>query len=62
MAPQRRAQKGVFASTYDALTSAENASVVRSIALFGAAVTFLSSSWGEFLVIPSMPLEVVVDE
>ncbi|RSL57674.1 hypothetical protein CEP54_000981 [Fusarium duplospermum] len=48
----RRAPKGVLASTYDALTSSENAAFVRSIAIFGAAVTFLSSSWGEILLPP----------
>ncbi|CAF3455091.1 unnamed protein product [Fusarium graminearum] len=31
----RRAPKGFVGSTYDALTSPENAAVVRSIALFG---------------------------
>ncbi|KAK3949196.1 hypothetical protein QBC32DRAFT_317047 [Pseudoneurospora amorphoporcata] len=46
-----RKSKGFIRSTYDSLTSAENASVVRSIALFGAAVAFLSSSWGELLVV-----------
>ena len=30
-----RASKGVFAATYDAITSSENASVVRSVAVFG---------------------------
>ncbi|PTD11071.1 hypothetical protein FCULG_00011535 [Fusarium culmorum] len=48
----RRAPKGFVGSTYDALTSPENAAVVRSIALFGAVVTFLSSSWGEILLPP----------
>ncbi|KAM0236752.1 hypothetical protein ACHAPO_004793 [Fusarium lateritium] len=48
----RRAPKGVIGSTYDALTSSENAAVVRSIAIFGFAVTFLSSSWGEILLPP----------
>ncbi|KAM0470913.1 hypothetical protein ACHAPX_009667 [Trichoderma viride] len=48
----RRAPKGFVSSTYDALTSAENAAFVRSIAIFGAAVTFLSSSWGEILLPP----------
>ncbi|TQS31638.1 hypothetical protein Golomagni_08075 [Golovinomyces magnicellulatus] len=48
----RRAPKGVLSSTYDALTSSENASVVRSIGLFGAAIAFLSSSWGELLLPP----------
>lgn len=31
----RRAPKGVIASTYDTLTSPDNAAVVRSVALFG---------------------------
>ncbi|KAI0596153.1 hypothetical protein F4775DRAFT_565801 [Biscogniauxia sp. FL1348] len=48
-----RPSKGFFASTYEALTSPENASVVRSIAVFGAAVTFLASPWGEFLLPPA---------
>ncbi|KAK4081126.1 uncharacterized protein Triagg1_2658 [Trichoderma aggressivum f. europaeum] len=48
----RRAPKGFVASTYETLTSAENAAFVRSIAIFGAAVTFLSSSWGEILLPP----------
>jgi hypothetical protein len=30
-----RAPKGVIASTYSALTSSENASVVKSVAIFG---------------------------
>ncbi|KAL3952408.1 hypothetical protein ACCO45_012351 [Purpureocillium lilacinum] len=38
--PSRRAPKGFVASTYETLTSSENAAVVRSIAVFGAAVTF----------------------
>ncbi|UNI15311.1 hypothetical protein JDV02_001854 [Purpureocillium takamizusanense] len=50
--PSRRAPKGFVASTYETLTSSENAAVVRSIAVFGAAVTFLSSSWGELLLPP----------
>ncbi|EFY91581.1 TOM core complex subunit Tom6, putative [Metarhizium acridum CQMa 102] len=48
----RRTNKGFFASTYDTLTSSENAAVVRSIAIFGAAVTFLASPWGELLLPP----------
>lgn len=35
---RRSAPKGVFASTYDTLTSSENAAVVRSIALFGVSL------------------------
>ncbi|KYK58148.1 TOM core complex subunit Tom6 [Drechmeria coniospora] len=48
----RRAPKGFVASTYETLTSSENAAVVRSIAVFGAAVAFLSSPWGEILLPP----------
>ncbi|GAB0132905.1 hypothetical protein EsDP_00001326 [Epichloe bromicola] len=48
----RRAPKGFLASTYDTLTSPDNAAVVRSIAMFGAAVTLLASPWGELLLPP----------
>ncbi|KAG6008568.1 hypothetical protein E4U54_008689 [Claviceps lovelessii] len=48
----RRAPKGYFASAYGILTSPDNAAVVRSIAMFGAAVTFLASPWGELLLPP----------
>ncbi|KAI2640206.1 hypothetical protein GGS21DRAFT_505665 [Xylaria nigripes] len=48
----RAASKGVIASTYSALTSPENASVVKSIAIFGAAVAFFASPWSEFLLPP----------
>ncbi|KAG6001705.1 hypothetical protein E4U21_003908 [Claviceps maximensis] len=48
----RRAPKGYLASTYSTLTSPDNAAVVRSIAMFGAAVTFLASPWGELLLPP----------
>ncbi|KAK3316942.1 hypothetical protein B0H66DRAFT_605210 [Apodospora peruviana] len=50
MSRGQRAPKGIFKSTYDTLTSAENASVVRSIALFGVSVALISSSWAEALV------------
>lgn len=33
--PSRRAPKGIIGSTYDALTSPDNAPVVRAIAIFG---------------------------
>ncbi|KAK1831313.1 hypothetical protein QBC39DRAFT_371961 [Podospora conica] len=50
--PGRRvAPKGYFRSTYDTLTSAENAAVVKSIAAFGVAVTFLSSNWAEWVLV-----------
>ncbi|KAF7900169.1 hypothetical protein EAE99_012311 [Botrytis elliptica] len=52
-AGRRPAQsKGYFASTYTALTAPENASVVRSIGVFGIAVAFFSSSWSEYLLPP----------
>lgn len=46
------APQGYFSQTYNALTSPENASVVRSVAIFGVAVAFFSSSWSEFLLPP----------
>ncbi|KAI1398284.1 putative TOM core complex subunit Tom6 [Hypoxylon fuscum] len=55
MPPKRvtgRANKGVVGSTYEAITSPENASVVRSVAVFGAAVAFLASPWSEYLLPP----------
>ena len=39
-APRSRAPKGVFASTYETLTSAENAAMVRSITAFGVSTTY----------------------
>ncbi|CAD6440369.1 hypothetical protein OCU04_008724 [Sclerotinia nivalis] len=52
--PARRTPqpKGYFASTYSALTAPENASVVRSIGVFGLAVAFFSSSWSDYLLPP----------
>ncbi|KAH6987272.1 hypothetical protein EDB80DRAFT_731677 [Ilyonectria destructans] len=50
--PSRRAPKGFLGATYDALTLSDNAAVVRSIGIFGIAVTFLASSWGEILLPP----------
>ncbi|TVY29686.1 hypothetical protein LHYA1_G000862 [Lachnellula hyalina] len=49
---RRSAPKGYFASTYNTLTAPENASVVRSVAVFGAAVALFASSWSEFLLPP----------
>ncbi|KAI1193971.1 hypothetical protein F5X97DRAFT_327989 [Nemania serpens] len=52
-APRSRGPpKGVIASTYSALTSPENASVVKSVAMFGAAVAFLVSPLRELLLTP----------
>ncbi|KAK8063475.1 hypothetical protein PG996_008127 [Apiospora saccharicola] len=45
--------KGIFGQTFDAVTSPENAAVVRSVAVFGAAVAFLSTSWAELLLTPA---------
>ncbi|PHH69571.1 hypothetical protein CDD82_7667 [Ophiocordyceps australis] len=49
----RRAPKGFWSATYHVLTAPENASMVRSIAAFGAAVAFLASPWGEILLPPA---------
>ncbi|KAI1841370.1 hypothetical protein JX265_013470 [Neoarthrinium moseri] len=48
----RSAPKGTFGAAYETITSPENAAVVRSVAVFGAAVAFLSSPWAEFLLPP----------
>ncbi|KAI0155381.1 putative TOM core complex subunit Tom6 [Hypoxylon sp. FL1284] len=55
MPPKRvsgRSNKGYISSTYESLTSPDNASVVRSVALFGAAVAFLASPWGAEQLLP----------
>ncbi|KAI2605745.1 uncharacterized protein GGS25DRAFT_523415 [Hypoxylon fragiforme] len=60
MAPRRlggRSNKGFLSSTYETFTSSENASVVRSVAIFGAAVTFLASPWSEYLLPPTPSLK-----
>ncbi|KAH9209313.1 TOM core complex subunit Tom6 [Leptodontidium sp. 2 PMI_412] len=49
---RRPAPKGYVSNVYSTLTSPENASVVRSVAVFGVAVAFFSSSWSEFLLPP----------
>ncbi|CAL3972752.1 hypothetical protein PZA11_004209 [Diplocarpon coronariae] len=46
---RRPAPKGYFSSAYSTLTSPENASMVRSVAVFGVAVALLSSSWSDYL-------------
>ncbi|KAM7197566.1 hypothetical protein V8F33_005532 [Rhypophila sp. PSN 637] len=48
--PPKRNQKGYIQSVYASLTAPENASVVRSIALFGGAVALISSSWADALI------------
>jgi len=49
---RRPAPKGYVSNVYNTLTSPENASVVRSVAVFGVAIAFFSSSWSEFLLPP----------
>ncbi|KAI1017299.1 hypothetical protein LB505_001929 [Fusarium chuoi] len=49
----RRAPKGFISSTYDALTSPDNAAVVRSIAIFGLA---RHASLDEHELIPRQPV------
>ncbi|KAI1091254.1 putative TOM core complex subunit Tom6 [Rostrohypoxylon terebratum] len=48
----RPSNKGFVSSTYETITSPENAAVARSIAIFGAAVTILASPWCEYLLPP----------
>jgi len=40
----------MITSLYRELRSPENSSLVKSVALFAVAVTFLQSSWSDFLV------------
>ncbi|EPE34644.1 hypothetical protein GLAREA_10338 [Glarea lozoyensis ATCC 20868] len=48
----KQGSKGYFGEAYSAITAPENASVVRSVAIFGVAIAFFSSSWSEFLLPP----------
>ncbi|KAL1982960.1 hypothetical protein VTN96DRAFT_647 [Rasamsonia emersonii] len=48
----RRQQEGFLSAAYKELTSSENATIVRSVLVFGAAVAFLHSSLSEFLLPP----------
>ncbi|KAL5350177.1 hypothetical protein ACLOAV_005214 [Pseudogymnoascus australis] len=43
------AQRGYLGQAYEAVTSSENASVVRSIAVFGVAVAFFASEFSDVL-------------
>ncbi|KAA8565027.1 hypothetical protein EYC84_010792 [Monilinia fructicola] len=51
-AAAHRNQKDISQAHYTALTAPENASVVRSIGVFGLAVAFFSSSWSDYLLPP----------
>ncbi|EFR04373.1 hypothetical protein MGYG_07381 [Nannizzia gypsea CBS 118893] len=47
--PSRGEPRGVVSTVYSELTSSENATVVRSVLIFGAAVAFLQSPFSEWL-------------
>ncbi|KAL2022253.1 hypothetical protein VTK56DRAFT_5863 [Thermocarpiscus australiensis] len=49
-APSR--SKNPITTAYNALFVSENAPIVRSVAVFGVAVTFLASGWAEYLLCP----------
>ncbi|KAI5817333.1 hypothetical protein BZA77DRAFT_386955 [Pyronema omphalodes] len=43
-------QAGFISSAYKELRSSENSAIVKSVAIFALAVTFLQTGFGEFLV------------
>ncbi|PWY78117.1 hypothetical protein BO94DRAFT_537902 [Aspergillus sclerotioniger CBS 115572] len=47
-----RPQKSFFTTAYEEVTHPENATIVRSILIFGAGVAFLHSSLSELLLPP----------
>ncbi|PWY77092.1 hypothetical protein BO70DRAFT_397979 [Aspergillus heteromorphus CBS 117.55] len=47
-----RPEKGFLSATYEEVTNPENATLVRSVLVFGAGVAFLYSSLGELLLPP----------
>ncbi|KAA8645596.1 putative TOM core complex subunit Tom6 [Aspergillus tanneri] len=47
-----RPQKGFLSAAYDEITHPENATIVRSLLVFGAGVAFLHSSLSELLLPP----------
>ncbi|TGZ85535.1 hypothetical protein EX30DRAFT_337882 [Ascodesmis nigricans] len=50
VASSSRQQPGFISSIYREVRSPENAAVIKSIAIFAAAVTVLHSSWSEWFV------------
>ncbi|KAI5303909.1 hypothetical protein KEM56_007068 [Ascosphaera pollenicola] len=48
-ATRRAPPRGFLGTTWATLTDPENASTLKAVATFGAAVAFLSSSWSELL-------------
>ncbi|RHZ67275.1 hypothetical protein CDV55_104358 [Aspergillus turcosus] len=56
VASSGRPQKGFFGAAYEELTAAENATIVRSLLIFGAGVAFLHSSLSEFLLPPHIQI------
>ncbi|KAF7131184.1 hypothetical protein CNMCM5793_004234 [Aspergillus hiratsukae] len=53
VASSGRPQKGFLGAAYEELTAPENATIVRSLLVFGAGVAFLHSSLSEFLLPPA---------
>ncbi|PGH34026.1 hypothetical protein GX50_03173 [[Emmonsia] crescens] len=47
---KKRQPESVFSTAYHSITSPDNASVVKSVVIFGAAVAFLHSSFSELLI------------
>ncbi|KAH8692367.1 putative TOM core complex subunit Tom6 [Talaromyces proteolyticus] len=47
-----READGIFNIAYKEVTNPENATIVRSVVIFGAAVAFFHSSLSEFLIPP----------
>ena len=58
MAPRRlggggaRGDEGILRVAYRELTSPDNQSVLRGVAVFGVAVAFFASSWSDYLLPP----------
>ncbi|KAL2864929.1 putative TOM core complex subunit Tom6 [Aspergillus lucknowensis] len=50
--PPKQTEKGFLSATYEQITAPENATIVRSILVFGAGVAFLHSSLSELLLPP----------
>ncbi|KAK4109187.1 hypothetical protein N656DRAFT_801293 [Canariomyces notabilis] len=53
LAGSSRGSLNPITNAYNALFVSENAPIVRSVVMFGAAVTFLATGWGEFILSPA---------
>ncbi|RKF82559.1 component of translocase of the outer mitochondrial membrane complex [Golovinomyces cichoracearum] len=51
-AETHRTSPNYLVAGYQAIVSPNNANIVRSVAMFGVAVAFISSSWSDFLLPP----------